>query len=589
MIEQASIEELKLKINIIEVIGNYIKLKKDGANTVGICPFHDEKTPSFKVSATKGIYKCFGCGKTGDAIEFVKDYQKITFLDAVKEVAAFYNVPLLEQNNERKPKVRPVSNPLPLTMLQYEWFADRGIETKTLNEFKITNSLEWMPKAKGNVETICFNYYRGDELINVKYRAADKDFKLTKDAELIFYNLDAIKGKDHAIIVEGEMDCLSVSQCGMHSVVSVPNGAAKGVQKLEYLDNCWEYFKDIKEIVIATDGDECGMLLRDELARRLGIERCFKVNYPINCKDANEVLLKCGKEALRKMIAEAVAFPIAGVFTMAELYGDVENFYYHGYPKGVKAGIANLDGLISFMPGQFTTITGIPSSGKSEITDYILTELARNYGWSFGVCSFENQPASLHATKIMEKYTRKSFAQRINPYDRMNIDEFHSAVNFVNEYFNFINISQIEVTLQGILDKAKELVIGRGIKGLLIDPWNYIEHKSKIGQSETQYISECLTAIKAFALTNGVHVFLIAHPTKLPKEGNKYAVPTLYNISGSAHFFNKTDNGITVYRDFENKTVDVHVQKVRYSWLGEVGVCSFTYNIDTRQYHAINS
>jgi twinkle protein len=331
------------------------------------------------------------------------------------------------------------------------------------------------------------------------------------------------------------------------------------------------------------------MALRDELGRRFGFDRCLKVDCPPDCKDANDVLLKYGNAKLVELIKSASEFPIEGVFGIDELYEDIKSFYYNGYPKGVKVGIPSFDEHIQFMSGQFTTVTGIPGSGKSEFVDYIMAQTAINHKWTWGVCSFENQPSSFHVTKLMEKYVGKSFAQRYNPYDRMNSNEFDDAVNFVGDYFHFINVNAIDVTLQGILDKAKELVTRKGIQGLLIDPWNYVEHKSASGQTETQYVSECLTKIKAFALTHGIHILLIAHPTKLGKINNKYEVPTLYNISGSAHFFNKTDNGITVYRDFATNKVDIHIQKVRYSWLGKVGMCSFSYDTNTRQYKALDN
>ena len=229
----------------------------------------------------------------------------------------------------------------------------------------------------------------------------------------------------------------------------------------------------------------------------------------------------------------------------------------------------------------------VHNSGKSEFTDYVMSELAKNHKWSFGVCSFENQPSSLHVTKLMEKVVGKSFAKRFNDSDRISKPEFETAVSFIEEHFYFVNINQVKVTVDGILEKTKELILRKGIKGLLIDPWNYIEHKSEKGQTETQYISECLTKIKAFCLTHNVHIFLIAHPSKMPKVAGKYEVPTLYNVSGSAHFFNKADNGICVHRDFGSTKVDIYIQKVRYSWLGKVGFTSFNYNIDRRQYMPI--
>jgi twinkle protein len=591
MITQESISELKQRINIVEVISDYTKLSKSGHDYECKCPFHDEKTASFKVSKSKQIYKCFGCGKSGDAIDFVISYRNVTYIEAIKMLASKYHVHLDEVETQKrvykKPDQKYISTGLPENITK--WFEHRGISTNTLNRAKVTGATEWMPKAKTEVEAICFNYFIKGELVNIKFRAKDKDFKLCKDAQLVFYNLDSIAGRDSVVIVEGEIDCLSLIEAGITCAVSVPNGASNGTQRLEYLDNCWELFEDKTTIIIMTDNDNNGLQLRDELARRLGKERCLKVVYPDGCKDANEILLKHGKQAVIDCIDKAVEFPIEGIISMHDMYEDVADYYMNGYPKGIKIGINEIDDHISFMPGQFTTITGIPGSGKSEVTDWFMAQCVINHGWSFAVCSFENQPSSLHVTKIMEKLTGKSFMYRYNHDHRINQEDFARSTAIIDQYFHFININQIEVTLDGILEKAKELVVRKGIKGLLIDPWNYIEHKVQYGQTETQYISECLTKIKAFALTNGIHIFLIAHPVKLKKEGNKYEVPTLYSISGSAHFFNKTDNGLTIYRDFETNLVTIYIQKVRYSWLGKIGYVSFNYNTETRQYQLVNN
>jgi twinkle protein len=451
-----------------------------------------------------------------------------------------------------------------------------------------------MPKTKSEVEAICFNYFRDGELINVKYRAKDKDFKLEKDAELIFYNLDSLKNAEIGIIVEGEIDALSVAESFLlypeytnkMGIVSVPNGAnVTGVMKLEYLDNCYEAFEHLKEIIIFTDNDEAGIRLQNELGRRLGYHRCKVAKHVQGCKDANEVLVKHSANEVLKCITGRVEFPIEGIVSVDDIYKDVHSFYVNGYPNGFKCGIPNFDNLLQFMLGQFTVITGTPGAGKSEFTDYIITELARVHEWRFAVCSFENQPASLHVTKLMEKHAGKSFADRYDKDHRMNTTEYEDAINFVSDNFYFVNINTIDVTLDGILEKCAELVTRKGIRGVLIDPWNYIEYKAQNGQSETKYVSDALTKIKAFCIRYNVHLFLIAHPTKMPKVNGKYEIPNLYSISGSAHFYNKADNGIVVYRDTE--TVQIYVQKVRYSWLGKIGMAEFKYNIDRRKYEAL--
>lgn len=583
-----NIAEINAAARIEDVIGDFIKLKKVGGDYKGLCPFHNEKTPSFTIKGNSDFFKCFGCGKSGDAVGFIMDHENKNYVDAIKYIAKKYNITIQESGRKQYDKPTQRINK-PSDKIKTWLLKDRGLSEATIQYFNITESLEWMPVANKEVPAICFNYYRDGELINIKFRAAGKDFKLNKNSELIFYNLDAIKNTEVAIITEGEIDAMTFYDCGIKNVVSVPNGAAAGQQRLEYLDNCWQYFENKKSIYLALDNDQPGQLLREELARRLGKERCYKLIYPESCKDINEVLIKYGKPEVIKTYQNATQWPIEGVITMDDMYEDIIQYYEHGYPKGVETKIPGLDELLTFMPGQLTIVTGIPGSGKSEFIDYIMTQLSFNHKWPFAVCSFENQPPAIHASKLMEKFTGKSFAPRKEYGHRINKMDFESSIILVDEYYHFINIDQVDITLTGILQKSRELVTRKGIKGLLIDPWNYIEHKIPEGYTETQYISQCLTDMKLFAVKNGVHIFLVAHPSKMykDKQTGKHEIPTMYSISGSAHFFNKADNGLCIHRDFGSDLVEIYVQKVRYSWLGKIGFCSFTYDTFTRQYKSV--
>lgn len=579
----SNIDQIKDAVDIVELIGSYVKLKKDGANMTGLCPFHSEKTPSFKVTAAKGIFKCFGCGKSGDGIDFLMQHENINYVKAIRMIAERYNIPVEE--SETKKYDRPLPRLEKIRPETIRYFESRGISNNTLLRFNITESREMMPKGGANTPVICFNYIKDEQLVNIKFRGKDKDFAMSRNAELIFYNLDSLNNETTAIIVEGEIDCLSLHEAGIYNVVSVPNGAGLGKQQLKYLDNCWQYFDDKEKIILFTDNDEPGNRLADELSRRLGRDRCHKVHLPDGCKDANDALRLGGKELIHALIEQARPWPISGILTMDDLFPIVEDYYQNGYPKGCEAGIGEFDELLTFTGGQITTVTGSPGSGKSEFIDYITTALARKHGWKFGVCSFEN-PAALHVTKLMEKFVGLSFAYRKDPQHRMSRPDFEEGIYLVDQHFQFVNILQADVTIQGILSKLTELVRRTGIKGAIIDPWNYIEHKITNGQTETQYISEALSLIKECAVKNDIHIFIVAHPRKLMKDHNskQYPVATMYDISGSAHFFNKTDNGISIHRDFEKGVVSVYVQKVRFSWQGRVGFTTYTFDTFIRQY-----
>ena len=528
----------------------------------GFCPkCHDSRKNrndrELSVDIDRGLFNCHHCGFKGSAVEYEKKREYVKPL------------PRLEKVGEKALK----------------FFESRGISNNTLLRMNVTEAVEWMPQFDKEATCICFNYYRGDDLVNIKFRGPDKSFKLAKDAELVFYNLNALEGEQTAVIVEGEIDCLSMYEAGIYNAVSVPNGASKGNQRLEYLDNCWDAFKSISRVVLATDNDEAGQSLKEELARRLGRERCWLVDFPDDCKDANDVLLKHGKAALALMVENARMYPLEGEATLDELYPIVQDYFLNGYPEGVKTGISSFDELLTFAPGQLTMVTGIPGSGKDEYVNLLTTRLSESSGWVWGIYGFE-EPPEITVTKLLEKRTGLAFSHRKNPDHRMSVARFEEATAFVDRHYKFIRTTDINATMDGIIEKAKELVTRYGVNGIVISPWNYIEQNKEYGQSETEYTGKCLIKLITFLQRYGVHCFLIAHPRKLNKnkDSKKYEVPTLYDISGSAHFFNMTHNGISVYRDFETNVTDIYVQKVKWSWLGKIGFCSFHYETMTRQY-----
>ena len=190
-----------------------------------------------------------------------------------------------------------------------EWFNGRGISRKTLNDIGVYEGPEFMPQTGKTENTIQFNYFMGDQLINIKYRDGRKNFKLYKGAEKVFYNINSVVGYDWCVIAEGEMDVLALHEAGIKNAISVPNGATLSSNNLDYLDNCIDYLEDKTKIILAVDADPAGQALKQEFIRRLGAEICFLIDFK-DCKDANEYLLKYGADKLKKAIYKATQVPL---------------------------------------------------------------------------------------------------------------------------------------------------------------------------------------------------------------------------------------------------------------------------------------
>lgn len=523
----------------------------------------DKRDKSLSINLATGEFHCHYCGFSGCAAEKESWERPWHNFAPIRRQKPVY----------KKPQPRPT---VPMSAKALAWFKSRGISEQTLLALKVTEGQEWMPQKQGQANTVQFNYFRNGELLNTKFRTGDKCFKLVAGAELLPYNIDAIKGSKECIITEGEMDALSFYECGRHDVISVPNGANAN---LDYLDDyIEEYFDDKEVIYIASDTDTKGVLLKDELVRRFGAERCRVLEYGEGCKDANEHLIKFGRQSLLDCIAAAPEIKLEGIFTVSDFEQSLDALFENGMQKGVTIGHENFDRLCSFETKRLCVVTGIPQSGKSEFIDEILERLNIRYGWRVAVFSPENAPLAYHASKLIEKFTGKKFDKQ-----HLTFGEYKQVKEHLEQNFYFISPSD-NFRLDTILDRAKYLVRRRGIKILVIDPYNRLESEQG-GRNETQYISEQLDKLTTFAQLNDVLIILMAHPTKQPR--NKDGVieaPTLYDISGSANFFNKTDFGLVVHRNRTDNTVEVHVQKVKFRHLGECGTALFKYNLNNGRY-----
>jgi twinkle protein len=531
------------------------------------------------VNVEKGTWLCMHCGWSGG-------------LGGAKDGPAPYGT--APPKTYQRPRPVPESIAPDVWANAVRWFAEeRGIGEAVLHRNRIAAAREYCPVCDAEVGHILFPYERDGIHVNTKHRCGKKHFRMEKGAERIFYGLDDVTGADTIIIVEGEIDKLSLEVAGFTNVLSVPDGApapdaAAYTSKFTFLESAESVFSQARRIILAPDADAPGQKLLDELARRIGPEKCSRVLWPDGIKDANDALIQAGPTYLAACIEDAAPFPVEGLITGDDWSHDLTHLYQHGFDRGVESGYLNLDKLYRVRPGLMTVVTGIPGHGKSHFLDQLLIKLAVRHGWTFGVCSPENQPVHRHVASLISVYTGKPFHD--GPTPRITPDELRWADAWIGRHFAFILPE--EPTVEAILHRARILVYRMGIKGLVIDPWNEIEHSRPASKTETEYISECLGALRRFARHHDLHLWLVAHPTKLKKTDDKIEpLPGLWDISGSAHFRNKADAGISIWRDLTNRDepVQVHIQKIRFSETGEEGHALFTYDRATGCYHEVRA
>ena len=564
-------------------------IRRSGGQYRVPCPFcketrHNPKDTSMAISIETGLYFCHHCGVGGCADTDKQDNDKYRRKrEPVRERPKIYKLP--EQQSGHS-----------LNAGTYEWFANRGISRETVDKMRITEGTEMMPPGQGGdawgyAGTIQFNYYMGDEKVNVKYRTRDKRFRMVQGAQLIPYNADAIFGQKECVITEGEMDALSFIEIGIENVVSVPNGASNTAWIDDFFDS---HFDDKETIYLAVDTDVAGVRMRDELLRRFGAERCKVLTYGRwtddagavhECKDANEELMHNGADALRACLTNAPETKISGVFTFDDYRARYKKLREEGLQKGKTIGFPLFDEAISFETKRLCIVTGIPSSGKSEFIDMIVVMLNLRYGWRVAYFSPENFPMEYHASKITKKLTGKRF----NTTD-MTEAEDDEATERINDDFSWIDPENYKIDT--ILDRARAIVRRRGIKILVIDPYNRIEDAYGDG-SETRHVSRILDRLTDFAHRNDVLVILMAHPKKMGRdEKGMTEKPNMYDISGSATFYDKADYGIIVHRHKDtanesNNYTEVDVAKVKFNFLGKGGSVYFKYNTSNGRYSEI--
>jgi twinkle protein len=579
-----------------EVLARLTNVSRRGDYWIASSPTREDRNPSMTI-------------RRGDKGILIKDFGGATFeelLDAMGMEAGdlFYEdagakrawLDRLDRPKRAKREYKRPEIPADASFREgtVRWFGNRGIEPQTLEHFRIYSSpSHFFPrKAECNTAAICFPYFLNGVPINVKYRSVGlrrdgkevKDFAMEKEAEPIFYHLDGVQqGAREVVIAEGEPDVMALWQCGIGNAISPPNGCESITDDVIASGEWFLADPDVR-ITLAGDMDEAGRKMQDAFAARIGKERCSRVTWPADCKDANDTLVKHGPDRVRQCVMEAEPIPVDGIIRVRDIRDSIYTLYREGMPRGISTGIPALDDNYTIKLGYWTAVTAAPGGGKSNLLDMIATNTVEAGSMRYGIASFENRDLARHAANIMPKHARKPFGA--GKTERIDEDELDAYIGWMDEHFQFIQPES--PTIESVLKAAKSMVFWHGINGLVIDPWNRLLHPPN-GLTNGDYIARVLSQISDFAYHHNCHVWLVAHPVKLVKNvtSGQYPVPTLYDISGSAHFYNMCDFGFALWRDRKDfaKPVEFHCQKSRFQEIATEGVVRLGYDPVTTRYY----
>ncbi len=439
-----------------------------------------------------------------------------------------------------------------------DWLESRGLDSETAQKLGIYSDRQ---DQHGHVLVVPIR--RNAQIINRQYRDTDeKKFWMEPDAPVGFFNENCLRDDslrdEPLIITEGPMDMLAAIQAGYAKTVSVPNGADSN---LDFITEILDGLLGENEIILAVDRDDAGAKLGKHLLNMFGAVRCKYVNYHKGLKDLNDVQIRHGSDGIRQVIGNAKPYPVPGLYTLSS-YPDIP------IPTTYSTGWKNLDPHFRLWRGEFAVITGIPGHGKSLFALHLIANLCAIHGHKAAIASFE-MPIVPYVRNIFREYHdgKKSISH-----------DWREADNWINEKISFIDPMPVgydgmgeDPTLDWILERAEAAVIRHGADWLLLDPWNQISHDlDRHGSAE--YQRRAIMKVKHFARSYDCGVLVVAHPTKDVKLPNgKVRKPGLYDIDGSAHWYNAADHGVVLDRDISKNSVEIDVKKSRFLSGGKAG------------------
>lgn len=573
-------EEYKVRLGqrAMDIIAMGLVLEKykiGGRIPEACCPFHQEKTPSFKWDKKRLQWHCFGCGESLDIYRFYTEFRGMSFTEAVNEAARQTGGLIQLSMNKapityRKPNI--ATDELSPEAIAY--MADRKISEQTLKDWRVRQRV-W----NGN-PCFVFQYFDDkNELQFISYREVKKKgFKggCETNTKPILWGMWHIDLEKPVVLTEGQPDAMAVWESGYKNVVSVPSGS----NNYTWIDHCWDWLQKVKEFILFGDNDAPGEKFIAEVANRLGKIKCKVVEHPQ--KDANAILFHQGKETVLKLIEDTIAKTPAGIINMSRAeYKSIKD----GQEEGIPTGWYELDRQIEDLRlGQISILVGRSSEGKSTVVNQIAAncinlkipvflysgemDTQRILRWLFKQVVGEEH---IYLEKVQTKYWLK---QELKP-EALEALRLWSADLFYSFDRSIMNVRNNVDDLFQIMSLA---VMRYGCKLVIIDNlMSALEDTENLNADQSNFMQRC----KDFAEAHHVHVLLVLHPNKLKRAGDKLEKE---DISGSNNLPNKADVIISIERQIDNdKTCDAKLRLLKDREEGRFAEIKLVFQQNTKR------
>jgi twinkle protein len=523
------------------------------------CPFCKSKEKSFGVSLRDGAFSCLRLNECGVKGSFI-DLQKML---GIRDLQLPDNNSMIYRPSIKydKPKVKSDINANAI-----KWLQGRGIWEATSGVFKIGQRQDW----------IMFQYFKNGELVNVKYRnMKEKKFYSEKNAEPVLYGRDLVGDTDYIVIVEGEIDCLSMSQYAF-PVVSIPSGA----NDTGWIEHEWDFLQRFKKIYLCLDNDTAGQKNIEEIVNRLGRWRCYNIILPY--KDVNDCLMKDVPDTkIQECIDNAKGFDPPTLMKASDFEEKINYIFDH--PEKMYGINTPWDKLTKILKGwresELTIWSGRNGSGKSTILNDVV----------YNILKHKENALIVSLEMLPEKYL-KWMLTRIKQKSMLDKDEVHEALKEIKNLF-IVNLNgQVESPeLCNIIDFAARKY---GVKHVIIDSLMKVEING-----DDKYDAQknfCNMIIERLNKKYGIHTHLVAHPRKSFRDTDR---PDKVDVSGSGDITNLADNVLALYRvtdeekkkneknGYDSADMILYVKKNR-EW-GYEGKVEFNFNPDTKTFSEV--